>query len=42
MRVAAQIKNDYMKRKDLMRVIVIKELNKTYKYPEAVCHKYHN
>ena len=36
MRVAAQIKNDYVKRKDLIKIILIKELSKTYKYAEAV------
>jgi len=35
-RHAQQIKNDNPKRKDMMRTILIKELNKTYKYPEAV------
>jgi hypothetical protein len=35
-RIANQIKNDNPNKKDLIRFLVIKELNRTYKYPEAV------
>ena len=33
---AQQIKEECQKRKELLKFIVIKELNKIYKYPEAV------
>ncbi len=35
-RQAAQIKSDSKKKRDLYRTIIISELNKAYKYPEAV------
>lgn len=35
-KVAQQLKLECPKKKELMRAIVVKELNKTYKYPEAV------
>lgn len=35
-KVAQQLKIENPKKKDLYRAIIIKELVKTYKYPEAV------
>ena len=35
-RQAAQLKTDNPKKKELYRAIIISELNRTYRYPEAV------
>jgi hypothetical protein len=35
-KMAQQIKYENPKMKDLYRFLIIKELNRTYKYPEAV------
>ena len=35
-KTAQQIKLDHPRKKDLYRHLIVKELNRTYKYPEAV------
>ena len=35
-KMAQQIKVDYPKQNDLLRFLIVKEINRAYKYPQAV------